>query len=50
MIQSRPQDADRLIAIMNQHTGILARSPAHISELESMLDQNIADSLIDGIL
>jgi hypothetical protein len=50
MIQKRPEDADRLIAIMNQHTGMLARSPAHIAALESMLDQNIANSLIDGIL
>lgn len=50
MIRSRPQDADRLVAIMNQHTGMVPRSPAHIKELESMLDQNISDTLIDGIL
>lgn len=50
IIRRRPQDADRIIAILQSRTDLSSRSPGHMNTLEDMLEHDISRQFTDGLL
>lgn len=50
IIRRRPEDADRIIAILQSRDDLSSRSPGHMNTLEDLLDYDISRQFTDGLL
>jgi hypothetical protein len=50
IIRRRPEDADRIIAILQSRKDLSSRSPGHMNTLDELLDHNISRQFTDGLL